>query len=482
MATASQKVVRTVTEVGPELVSTLAVKGVPASSAVLHRSLKSAPPHVVSAKGKHLTFSDGRTILDSTCGAAVACIGSNNERVKKAMVEQIDKFAYCNSMFFGHEIGEKLADELIDGTGGAMSKAYIMCSGSEAMESSMKMARQYFMELSPQQPKRINFIAREGSYHGTTLGSLSMSGHVARRSLFLDMLLPNIYRVSACNPYRGMSEGQTIEEYIAQLSDELDQKFQELGPDTVCAFVAEPIVGATLGCVPAPPGYFTAMRGVCDKYGALLILDEVMSGMGRCGSLHAWQQEGVVPDIQTLAKGLGGGYAPMAGMLINHRVADALKNGSGSFSHGHTYQGHPVGCAAALEVQRIIREENLIKNVRNQGALLEARLRYYLDDHPHVGNIRGKGLFWGIEFVMDKQTKEPFPRSEDIANKTHLVGFNHFGISLYPGMGTKDGVLGDHVLLAPAYTITSEEIEEIASRTRDTIFQVFKSVRTATGI
>ncbi|KAK2000908.1 aminotransferase class-III [Colletotrichum falcatum] len=447
---------------------------VPVASAVLHRSLKSTPPRITSASGKHLNFADGRTILDTTCGAAVSCIGSNNERVKKAMVEQIDKFAYCNSMFFSHEVGEQLANELIRGTGGAMSKAYFMCSGSEAMESSMKMARQYYMELSPQQPKRVNFIAREGSYHGTTLGSLSMSGHVARRSLFLDLLLPNVGRVSACNPYRGMLEGQTTEQYVAQLADELDRKFQELGPDTVCAFVAEPVVGAALGCVPAVPGYFKAMKSVCDKYGALLILDEVMSGMGRSGTLHAWQQEDVVPDIQTIAKGLGGGYAPMAGMLINHRVADALKDGTGVFLHGHTYQGHPVGCAAALEVQRIIREENLVSNVRKQGILLESLLRKYLSDHPYVGDIRGKGLFWGIEFVRDKKSREPFPRSEDVANKVHLNGINKFGISLYPGTGTKDGILGDHVLLAPAYTSTSEEIEYIAARTRDTVLRTFE--------
>ncbi|GKT56605.1 aminotransferase [Colletotrichum tofieldiae] len=306
------------------------------------------------------------------------------------MVEQIDKFAYCNSMFFGHEIGEQLAAELIRGTDGAMSKAYFMCSGSEAMESAMKMARQYYMELSPQEPKRINFIAREGSYHGTTLGSLSMSGHVARRSLFLDLLLPNIAKVSACNPYRGMMVGQTTEEYVVQLADELDRKFQDLGPDT------------TLGCVPAVPGYFKAMKSVCDKYGALLIFDEVMSGMGRSGTLHAWQQEHVVPDIQTIAKGLGGGYAPMA-----------------------------VGCAAALEVQRIIREEELVSNVQKQGVILEKLLRKYLDDHPYVGNIRGKGLFWG------------------------------------------NGILGDHVLLAPAYTSTSDEIEYIAARTRDAVRRTF---------
>ncbi|KZL78533.1 aminotransferase (class-III) [Colletotrichum tofieldiae] len=477
MTTASHQAIKTLSNAEPVNKPAIEItkKTAPAISAVLHRSLISAPAQVVSANGKCLTFSDGRTILDTTCGAAVACIGSNNERVKRAMVEQIDKFAYCNSMFFGHEIGEQLAAELIRGTDGAMSKAYFMCSGSEAMESAMKMARQYYMELSPQEPKRINFIAREGSYHGTTLGSLSMSGHVARRSLFLDLLLPNIAKVSACNPYRGMMVGQTTEEYVVQLADELDRKFQDLGPDTVCAFVAEPVVGATLGCVPAVPGYFKAMKSVCDKYGALLIFDEVMSGMGRSGTLHAWQQEHVVPDIQTIAKGLGGGYAPMAGMLINHRVANALKNGTGerSFSHGHTYQGHPVGCAAALEVQRIIREEELVSNVQKQGVILEKLLRKYLDDHPYVGNIRGKGLFWGIEFVHDKKSKRPFPRSADIANKIHLNGLNECGISLYPGTGTQNGILGDHVLLAPAYTSTSDEIEYIAARTRDAVRRTF---------
>ncbi|KAK7425306.1 hypothetical protein QQZ08_008203 [Neonectria magnoliae] len=445
-------------------------------SAVLHRSLKSAPMQVVSADGKRLTFSNGHEIIDTTCGAAVACIGYKNKRVKNAMVEQIDKFAYCNSMFFGHPIGEALAAELINGTDGAMSKVYITSSGSEAMESAMKMARQYYMELSPKQDKRINFIAREGSYHGTTLGSLSMSGHVARRSLFQDMLLPNIHRVSACNAYRGMKEGQTTEAYVQQLADELERKFQEIGPDTVCAFVAEPVVGATLGCVPAVPGYFKAMRKVCDKYGALLILDEVMSGMGRSGTLHTWQQEGITPDIQTLAKGLGGGYAPVAGMLINHRVADALKNGSGVFSHGHTYQGHPVGCAAALEVQRIIREENLVENVRENGALLGELLHRYLDDHPYVGNVRGKGLFWGIEFVADKKTKSPFPPSAGIANAVHTRGLNGLGISLYPGTGTKNGVEGDHVLLSPAYTSTREEIEDIVMKVKETVFQAFEDI------
>ncbi|TVY82436.1 putative aminotransferase, partial [Lachnellula suecica] len=446
-------------------------------SAVIHRSLKSKPLQVSHADGTWVTFSNGQQILDSTCGAAVACLGYKNERVKAAMMAQIDRFSYCNSMFFGTEVGEELAQELVEGTHGQMSKALVMCSGSEAMDAAMKMARQYYLETAPKQPRRINYIARHGSYHGTTLGALSIGGHVARRDMFEPMLPQNCHKVSACNEYRGRAKGQTQQAYVAQLAQELDDKFQELGPETVIAFVAEPVVGATLGCVPAVPGYFEAMKDVCEKYGALLIFDEVMSGMGRCGSLHAWEQEGVVPDIQTLAKGLGGGYAPIAAIMINHRIAVALTTGTGAFSHGHTYQGHPVSCAAALEVQRIIKEEKLVDNVRDVGSYFGELLHKYLDEHQYVGNVRGKGLFWGVEFVADKATKSPFPRSMGVANTVHEVGMRpEFGISLYPGVGTADGTLGDHVLLAPAYRTTREEAEVIAERTRDVIFQAFREI------
>ncbi|KAK0384515.1 hypothetical protein NLU13_8601 [Sarocladium strictum] len=435
-----------------------------------HRwSIPPPPLNVVAARGTTVTFSNGKTIEDTSCGAAVACIGYDNERVKAAMMKQIDEFAYSNSMFYGHPIGEELAAELIRGTNGEMAKVYLMCSGAEAMEAAMKMARQYFMELSPKQPQRMNFIARQGSYHGSTLGSLSMSGHVARRKLFEGMLFNNIHRVSAAYEYRGKTDGQTTEEYVAQLAEELDQKFQEIGPDTVCAFVAESVVGATLGTVPAPAGYFKAVKKVCDKYGALLILDEVMSGMGRCGSLHEWEQEGVVPDIQTIAKGLAGGFAPMAGMFINHRVSDALITGTGVFSHAHTYQGHPVGCAAALEVQRIIREGNLIQNVHENGEYLGKLLQEQLGDHPYVGDVRGRGFFWSLEFVEDKKTKEPFPPSAGIAKKVHLAALDHVGISFYPGMGTKDGVAGDHAWIGPAYTSTKKDVERIVSKVKESV-------------
>ncbi|KAF4124509.1 Adenosylmethionine-8-amino-7-oxononanoate aminotransferase [Geosmithia morbida] len=435
------------------------------ASAVLHRTLSSDPLHLVSASGTRLRFSNGHEIIDTSCGAGVACIGYNDKRVKQAMVDQIDNFSYANSVFFSHSAGEQLATDLIQGTDGHMSKAYIMSSGSEAMESAMKMARQYFMELNPKQDKRVNFISRDYSYHGTTLGSLSMSGHAGRRKLFEGMLLPNIYKVSPCNAYRFQKPGQTTEEYVAQLADELDHKFQDLGPESVIAFVAEPTVGATTGCVPSVPGYFKAMKQVCDRYGALLILDEVMSGMGRSGTLHAWEQEGVVPHIQTIAKALGGGYAPIAGMLIDHEVAGALESGSGSFSHGHTYQGHPLACAAALEVQRIIREERLVDNVREQGVLLGELLHEYLDDHPRVGNI---------EFVQNKETKEPFPVSAGVANAIHTIGLEDIGISLYPGTGTVDGTLGDHVLLAPAYNSTPEEITMMAKKVQETVYRTFE--------
>lgn len=434
--------------------------------AILHRNVHHNPITVVGALGNYIELSNGQKILDATGGAAVSCLGHGHPRVKEAIAQQMDNVSYCHSLFFGTSAGENLGRELIDSTGGQMSRAFIVSSGSEAMEAAMKLARQFFLESTPAQPSRTKFIARKESYHGTTLGSLSMSGHVARRALFEPMLLDNVSRVSACNAYRGVQEGEKIEHYVARLAQELDDEFVCVGPDTVCAFVAEPVVGAALGCVPPVPGYFRAMKEVCDKYGALLIFDEVMSGMGRTGTLHAWEQEGVIPDIQTIGKGLGGGYAPVAGLLIGHRVVTALDNGTGAFAHGQTYQGHPVACAAALEVQRIIREQGLVENVRRMGKILSSQLKQRLVGHPHVGDIRGRGLFWGIEFVRDKATKEPFDPKDAIAVGIHEKGLQpEYSVSIYPGTGTVDGRTGDHVLLAPAYNTTESDIKLIADTT-----------------
>ncbi|KAI0132012.1 exocyst complex protein exo70 [Xylariales sp. AK1849] len=436
-------------------------------SAVLHRQLRHKFLLISSGSRSRLVFEDGHSIIDASGGAAVACLGHGDVRVRDAIITQLDKISYCATTFYTTAVCEELCRQLVGSTQGHMSRAYIVCSGSEAMEAAMKLARQYFLEKPSAEPDRTRFIARHQSYHGTTLGSLSMGGHVGRRAKYEPMLLNNISRVSPCFPYRNQGEDESDEAYIAKLAAELDNEFQRLGPQTVCAFVAEPVVGAALGCVASVPGYFKAMREVCSRYGALLILDEVMCGMGRTGTLHAWEQEGVVPDIQTLGKALGGGYQAIAAVLVNHKVVDVLLSGTGAFVHGHTYQGHPIACAAALEVQRIIKEENLIENVRQMGDLLSRRLTEKLSSHPNVGSIRGRGLFWGIEFVATKSTKEPFPVTANVAMEIAELGLSEpYGIAIYPGTGTVDGINGDHVIVSPPYNSAADEIEEIVTLTR----------------
>ena len=344
-----------------------------------------------------------------------------------------DGVAYCHSLFFATSAAEQLASFLIDSTNGEMAKAFFVSSGSESIEAALKMARQYHLEKCSPEPQRVHFIGRQKSYHGTTLGALAAGGHLARRAIYEPMLSSNHTFVSPCFAYRGKSSTETDGAYVRRLEEELDAEFQRVGPDRVAAFIAEPIVGAALGCVPSVTGYFKAARRVCDRYGALLILDEIMCGSGRVGPapsarypkpLHAWQDPsvGVVPDMMTLGKGLGGGYQPIAAMLANHKVIDVLAQGSGAFSHGQTYQAHPLACRAALEVQRIIRDDDLVSNVRAQGQLLGQLLRDKLSSHPHVGDIRGQGLFWGVEIVEDKATRTPFDPTYAVAMGLHELG------------------------------------------------------------
>jgi adenosylmethionine-8-amino-7-oxononanoate aminotransferase len=353
-------------------------------------------------------------------------------------------------------------------------------AGSEAMDAAMKLGRQYFKEIG--QPQRVNFIAREKSYHGNTIGALSMSGHKARRAKFVPLLTDNIARVSDCYAYRDRC-GLSDDAYVAQKAMELEDKILEMGYDTVIGFVCEPISGATLGCVPYVPGYLAAMKAVCVRYGILFILDEVMCGMGRSGTIHAWQAEhsdepghDCRPDLQTIGKGLGGGYQAIAGLLIGQKIVDALKNGSGAFFHGHTYQAHPVACAAALAVQQVVQRENLLENVRTQGAYLSSLLHSRLDSHPYVGDIRGKGLFWGVEFVKNKVTKMSFDPENEIAKKLQMKALSR-NMGIYIGVGTMDGVRGDHVILSPAYNVTKEEIETIVERMVGAINDVFGDPR-----
>ncbi|GFG23773.1 uncharacterized aminotransferase C1771.03c [Aspergillus udagawae] len=446
-------------------------------SAVLHRDTRFIPKKAVGGKGSYIFLEDGTKFLDSTGGAAVSCLGHGHEKVTQAVADQLNQLAYCHTAFFGTEVSEELAQFLCDSTGGKLSKLYVVSSGSEAVEAALKLARQYFLEVSPAQPQRTRFIARLPSYHGITLGALATGGHVLRRQPFEPLLAQNTSHVSPCYAYRGKKDDESDADYVARLAAELDAEFQRVGPETVCAFIAEPVVGAALGAVPAVPGYFPAMKAICEKYGALFILDEVMSGMGRCGTLHAWEDEGVVPDLQTIGKGLGGGYAPVSGLLIGEKIVQAMDKGTGVFRHGQTYQGHPVACAAALAVQKTIKDENLLENVRAMGTYLEKQLRARLEAHPNVGDIRGKGLFWEIEFVKDKTAKEPFAPETAVAFHIQETGLKPVhGISLYAASGCVDGIRGDHVLLAPPYNVTKEEIDIIVETARKVIEEVFANI------
>lgn len=342
----------------------------------------------------------------------------------------------------------------------------------------MKLAREYFVWKG--QPQRINYISREESYHGVTIGSLSLGGHITRRAPFEELLMSKVHRIPACNPYRQRRNGESDASYVDRKTLELEAMFQRLGPETVVAFIAEPVVGAASGCIPPVPGYLQALKATCEKYGALFILDEVMCGMGRTGTTHAWEQEGVLPDIQTVGKGLAGGYQPVSAILVGPKIFQEMQDNNASFTHGHTYQDHPVGCATALKVQGIIQEDNLLANVKLQGQYLEALLKRRLGNHPNVGDIRGRGLFWGLEFVKDKLTKEPFEPGLQVAYKIHKAAMAPpINMAIYYGQGCAGDKKGDHVMIMPAYNIDSETIEMIVDKTVIAVHQVFRKLRGA---
>lgn len=332
------------------------------------------------------------------------------------------------------------------------------------MEGAMKLARQYWFEQG--QTQRTRFVARCQSWHGTTLGAISMSSNLPRKIPYQPLLIPNVSHVSPAFAYHYQDPSESESTYVTRLAEELDAEFQYLGPSNVIAFVAEPVVGATSGCVTAPKGYFKAIREICDKYGILLIRDEVMCGVGRTGTFFAFEQEDIVPDIVTIGKGLGSGYAPIAGILVHEKVVNILQKGTGSFNHGHTYQAHVLSCAIALSVQQIVRRERLVERCKHIGQLLESRLRRELEDCKYVGDIRGRGLFWAAEFVRDRQTRESFEPSLGFGQKVQLRAFE-YGVALYPGMATVDGVRGDHVIVAPPYTVTEEELKHIVRVLKD---------------
>ncbi|WP_417813385.1 aspartate aminotransferase family protein [Thalassospira alkalitolerans] len=426
-------------------------------SHVLHRNSLTQPPRAVSGDGIYITDAQGKRYLDACGGAAVSCLGHSDPAVRAAMHAQIDQIAYAHSGFFSSDAMEELADDLVAHAPEGIAKAYFVSGGSEAIEASLKMARQYFLEIG--QPDRKYVIARRQSYHGNTLGALSVGGNMWRRQQF-EPLLINASHIAPCYAYRDQLPGETDVAYGLRVANELEAAILELGAGSVAAFVAEPVVGATSGAVAPVPGYFKRIREICDQYGVLLILDEVMCGMGRTGTLHAIEQEGISGDLQTIAKGLGAGYQPIGAVLVSQKIDDAIASGSGFFQHGHTYQGHATACAAALAAQRTIRERDLLTNVVKQGELLADGLHDRFGQHPFVGDIRGRGLFRGIELVADRETKEVFDPARKINAKIKKAAFAR-GLMAYPMGGTIDGVRGDHVLFAPPFIVTEDDVAKI---------------------
>jgi adenosylmethionine-8-amino-7-oxononanoate aminotransferase len=424
---------------------------------VFHRDPRLHYPVAVRGEGAYLVDREGKRYLDASGGAAVSCLGHSDAAVIQAIQRQLEKLPFAHTSFFTNEPMEALADALIARAPKSFDKVYFVSGGSEAIEAALKLARQYFVEKG--EPQRAHVIGRRQSYHGNTLGALAVGGNAWRRKQF-EPLLVKTSHVSPCYAYRGKQPGESDAAYVDRLASELEKQFQE---KSVIAFVAETVAGATLGAVPPVPGYFKRVRELCDRYGVLLILDEVMCGMGRCGTLWTFEQEGVVPDLVAVAKGLGAGYQPIGALLVSRKICDAIQGGSGFFQHGHTYIGHAAACAGALAVQKRLHEDGVLARVTPLGRTLEHRLKEHFQEHPHVGDIRGRGLFWGVELVEDRATNKPFDPKLRMHARVKRAAMQA-GLMCYPMGGTLDGVQGDHVLLAPPFIADETQLDELVDK------------------
>ncbi len=429
--------------------------GVIARSHIMGRRGHEHAPVAAAGDGCFIIDTEGRRYLDASGGPAVSCLGHSNRAVAEAVTTQLDHIAFPYSGFFTTEAAEELARRLAAAAPGGLDRVYLVSGGSEAVESAIKVARQYFMERG--EPQRSHVIARRQSYHGNTLGALAAGGNIARRAPYHPLLVESSH-ISPCYEYRHRRPDETADEYGRRSADELEAEIERLDPDRVMAFLAEPVVGATLGAVPAVDGYFQRIGEICDRYGILLILDEIMCGMGRTGTLFASEHDGITPDIVCLAKGIAAGYQPLGAMICTGEIHDTILDGSGFFQHGHTYQGHPMAAAAGLAVYNELMEHDLIERAAIMGSVLEHGLRERFGDHRHVGDIRGRGMFWGLELVADRDTRRPFAPETQVAARLKDVAQAN-GLLCYPTSGTADGVRGDHVIIAPPYIITESEID-----------------------
>jgi len=441
------------------------------SGHVFHRTTETCPPAAVRGEGICLIDAEGRRYIDACGGAAVSCLGHGHPEIIAAMAEQAARLEYVHTGFFTSEAAEELAALIAEMSPGSLDRVWYTGSGSEAVEAALKLARQYHLERGDSGRSRI--VTRRQSYHGNTLGALAAGGSVWRRAPY-EPLLIDVSVVDPCFEYRFAEPGESAEDYGRRAAQSLEDELIRLGPETVIAFVAETVVGATAGAVPPVPGYFERIRDICDRYGVLLILDEVMCGSGRTGTFLSCEQDNVIPDIVTLGKGLGAGYQPIGAVLCTSEVYDAVARGSGALKHGQTYNAHPVGCAAALAVQKVIRKEDLLGRVNEAGARLVQLLNARFGNHPNIGDIRGRGLLIAMELVADRQTKAPFDPGLAIHRRAKADAFER-GLLIYPSGGTIDGRNGDHILLAPPYNVTDDELDSIVELLAQTVDAVLPS-------
>jgi len=438
------------------------------TSHIFPRHTKANLPIASHGQGCYLFDTDGNKYLDASGGAAVSCLGHAHPTVIAALHAQLDSLTYAHTSFFTSEPAERLARRLVDQAPAGLDRVYLVSGGSEAVEAALKLARQYFTEIG--QPQRRKIIARRQSYHGNTLGALAAGGNQWRRAQF-DPLLIDTHHIAPCYAYRGQHADETEWDYGQRMANELEQKIIELGAENVMAFIAEPVVGATAGAVPPVDGYFKRIRDICDQYGVLLLLDEVMCGMGRTGTLYACDQDGIAPDILCIAKGLGAGYQPIGAALCSTKIYGAIEQGSGFFQHGHTYLGHPMAAAAANAVLDVFFDQGVLDQVTPLGQDLQSRLEQAFGQHPNVGDIRGRGLFRGIEFVSDRDTKTPFDPALGLAGKLKKTAQAN-GLLCYPMAGTIDGRMGDHILLAPPFIMQNDDMDDLLAKLVKTVDDV----------
>lgn len=419
--------------------------------------------HVASAQGCTVFDDSGRRFLDASGGAAVSAFGHSHPLILEAIRRQLESVVDTHSMFFTNAPQETLAMHLYELSDGHFARSLFFSSGSEAIEGALKLARQFHVERG--EPQRVNVISRQKSYHGNTMGALSLSD-ASRGPLFSPYVVP-ARQIPAYFPYRDQQADETEDDYAQRCADALEAAMLDLGPETVSACFIETVVGSSLGVVPTPPVYLERIREICDRYGVLLVFDEVMCGAGRTGTFFAYEQELVRPDILTMAKGLSGGHIPLSAICTTDVVYQAIMQGSGKLGVTQTYMGHPLACAAGLGVMEIVRNTDLISTIGPKGERLIGKLRERLADHPHIDFIRGRGLFMGMELVKDKPSKAPYPADEFMFRKVRQTAFDQ-GLICWPGSGSaKEG--GDFILLAPPYIITDAEMDELVELLAKTV-------------